>query len=160
MSLNYPCLIRKNTPKLRKKLEELGLELINNDNCTLDAHNYDGKGNHKTINEGTAIITYLTNHYGVIYDITDTALKNRIDCGENEDMFLAIAALRNDTDKNQWFVLDSYYGSINYPYQFFYPEGIFVLCSSDKWEDNIFSVTKAHKANVREIIEHFKNKLY
>ena len=27
-----------------------------------------------------------------------------IDCGENIDLFLAIAALRDDTDKGQWFI--------------------------------------------------------
>ena len=28
----------------------------------------------------------------------------RIDCGTNEELFLAIAALRDDTDKLQWFI--------------------------------------------------------
>lgn len=28
----------------------------------------------------------------------------RIDCNYNEELFLAIAAIRNDTDANQWFI--------------------------------------------------------
>ena len=43
--------IRKNTPELRKKLEELGYEILNSGNTTLDAHNYDGNGSHKSIEE-------------------------------------------------------------------------------------------------------------
>ena len=103
MGFTTPCFIRKNTPELRKKLEELGYEILNSGNTTLDAHNYDGNGSHKSIEEGRAIITSYGNLYGVIYDIDTVTKKGRIDCGANEPLFLAIAALRDDTDKNQWF---------------------------------------------------------
>lgn len=77
----------------------------------------------------------------------------RIDCGTNELLFLAIAALRDDTDKNQWFV---------------YPnENIWFICND--YDINYVreyirdSVQYAwfhcsHKATVNELIEHFKIK--
>ncbi len=93
----------QNTQELRRGLEELGYEILNFGNTTLDAHNYDGNGSHKSIEEGRAIITFYGNLYGVIYDIDTVTKKGRIDCGTNEELFLAIAALRDDTDKYQWF---------------------------------------------------------
>lgn len=96
-----PCLIRKNTVELRKKLEELGYKIINSGDTTLDAHNFDGRGHHKHIDEGTAIITSYGRYYGVVYVVNDVTNKGRIDCGTNEDLFLALASLRDDTDKGQ-----------------------------------------------------------
>lgn len=49
MGFTTPCFIRKNTPELRKKLEELRYKLLNSGDTTLDAHNYDGKGSHKVL---------------------------------------------------------------------------------------------------------------
>lgn len=62
----------------------------------------------------------------------------RIDCGTNEELFLAIAALRDDTDKLQWFIS---------------PEGAWVY---NKDCDSILEVFKLHKATVNELIEYFK----
>lgn len=151
-----PCFIRKNTPELRKKLESIGLKLMNPDDTTLDAHNYDGKGNHKKICEGNAIITYRSSHYGVIYCIDDVTKKDRIDCGKNEELFLAIAALRDDTDKNQWFVYDnSDLADEEEICRFFF------ICEDDdiKTFMNLdVMYTDCHKATVNELIEHFKDK--
>ena len=69
MGFTTPCFIRKNTQELRRELEELGYEILNFGNTTLDAHNYDGNGSHKSIEEGRAIITSYGNLYGVIYDM-------------------------------------------------------------------------------------------
>lgn len=62
MGFTTPCFIRKNAPELRKKLEELRYKLLNSGDTTLDAHNYDGKGSHKSIEEGRAIITSYGNN--------------------------------------------------------------------------------------------------
>lgn len=148
INFTTPCFIRKNTPELRKKLEELGYLLLNSNNTTLDAHNFDGRGNHKTIDEGNAIITSLGGYYGVIYEIDNVTKYGRIDCGDNEDLFLAIATLREDNDKNQWFVTergdwklsDVEHGFID-KYKVIYH----------------FKTFKYHKASVEELIEHFKN---
>ena len=66
-----------------------------------------------------------------------------IDCGENIDLFLAIAALRDDSDYIQWFT------------------------NGDEWirdKQNDIEVIKYgpgnpinfHKATINELIEHFK----
>ena len=148
MGFTTPCFIRKNTPELRKKLEELGYEILNSGNTTLDAHNYDGNGSHKSIEEGRAIITSYGNLYGVIYDIDTVTKKGRIDCGTNELLFLAIAALRDDTGKNQWFTDGDKW----------------ILCPEIKfstywvYNDVDVNLDVIHKATVNELIEHFKTK--
>lgn len=69
-----------------------------------------------------------------------------IDCGTDEDLFLSIAALRDDTDKWQLFVFDG----IDVP-DYFLQKGDVWICSLDKHlKEN------CHKATVEEIIEHFK----
>lgn len=140
------CIIRKNTKELRRKLEVMGYKLMNSGNTTLDAHNYDGRGHHKTIEEGRAIITYESNHYGVIYNIDSVALLGRTDCGTNEDLFISIAALRDDTDKIQWFNDGDKW--IKCPEQKF----------STYWAYNNIEINTdtIHKATVKELIEHFK----
>lgn len=148
MGFTTPCFIRKNTETLRKKLEELGYEILNSGNTTLDAHNYDDNGSHKSIEEGRAIITSYGNLYGVIYDIDTVTKKGRIDCGTNEELFLAIAALRDDTDKNQWFTDGDKW----------------ILCPEIKfstywvYNDIDVNIDTVHKATVNELIEHFKTK--
>ena len=148
MGFTTPCFIRKNTQELRRGLEELGYEILNSGNTTLDAHNYDGNGSHKSIEEGRAIITSYGNLYGVIYDIDTVTKKGRIDCGTNEDLFLAIAALRDDTDKNQWFTDGDKW----------------ILCPEIKfstywvYNDVDVNLDVIHKATVNELIEHFKIK--
>jgi hypothetical protein len=145
MGFTTPCFIRKNTKELRKELEELGYEILNSGDTTLDAHNYDGKGNHKSIEEGKAIITSYGNLYGVVYDVDTVTKKGRIDCGTNEELFLAIAALRDDADKYQWFTDGDKW----------------ILCPEIKfstyWVNDIdVNLDAIHKATVNELIEHFK----
>ena len=148
MGFTTPCFIRKNTPELRIGLEELGYNILNFGNTTLDEHNYDGKGSHKSIEEGKAIITSYGNLYGVIYNVDTVTKKGRIDCGTNEELFLAIAALRDDTDKYQWFTDGDKW----------------ILCPKTKfstyWVYNDIDVNAdtIHKATVDELIEHFKTK--
>lgn len=148
MEFTTPCFIRKNTPELRIGLEELGYNILNSGNTTLDEHNYDGKGSHKSIEEGKAIITSYGNLYGVIYNVDTVTKKGRIDCGTNEELFLAIAALRDDTDKYQWFTDGDKW----------------ILCPKTKfstyWVYYHIDVNTdtVHKATVNELIEHFKIK--
>ena len=148
MGFTTPCFIRKNTPELRRGLEELGYNILNSGNTTLDEHNYDGKGSHKSIEEGKAIITSYGNLYGVIYNVDTVTKKGRIDCGTNEELFLAIAALRDDTDKYQWFTDGDKW----------------ILCPKTKfstyWVYYHIDVNTdtIHKATVNELIEHFKTK--
>nr|UWD69326.1 MAG: hypothetical protein [Bacteriophage sp.] len=87
MGFTTPCFIRKNTDNIRNRLKELGYYC----NPYLGWHNL------------------CTCMFGIIsvYSWRDddiNALKEidvLVDCGANEELFLAIAALRDDTDKYQ-----------------------------------------------------------
>lgn len=155
MGFTTPCFIRKNTEELRKKLEELGYNLLNSGDTTLDAHNYDGKGSHKNIEEGRAIITSYGNLYGVIYNV-DAAprKKGRSDCGTNEELFLAIASLRDDTDKYQWFIMDV-------EIYVYIPKGTWFQSTDRNGGRHVGTQIESlycHKATVEELIKHFKEK--
>lgn len=88
--------IRKNTPELRTALEALGY-----------------KASFGNINNDSIATSSITNTYSCIsmsiFDnenphINWKANGKRIDCGDNEDLFLALAALRNDKPDYQWFL--------------------------------------------------------
>lgn len=145
MAFKQPCFIRKNTPELRKKLEELGYKPCHR--MTIYPNAY----------KNIAVCNFFgSRYYGVSDDettrpgnITD-AIKNRgmIDCGTNENLFLAFAALRDDSDINQYFICDkvsitlgkTYYSGDYLYYQY----------------DEFFDKQNWHKATVEELIEHFK----
>lgn len=80
------CFIRKDTQELRDKLKEIGLEphpCIMPKACAF-----------LFVNRGF----YSRNEIGYQEEI-----EKAIDCGENEELFLAIAALRDDNDFMQYF---------------------------------------------------------
>ena len=126
MGFTTPCFIRKNTPELRKKLEELGYYL--HPEC-ID----DDRGNYLFVNREY----YLNRPLGYLEEFSRS-----IDCGTNEELFLAIAALRDDTSNNQYWIFD----------EDFY-----------KWKKGDFIIGRfgrcscyCHVATVEELIEHFK----
>lgn len=116
-----PCFIKKNTPELRKKLEELGY----------NRHPSYGDNEYLYLNRGF----YHTNVVGYSEEI-----ERMIDCGTNEELFLALAALRDDSDKKQWFVHD-------YQYQ-----KVWIFSEMENYGKEWF----VHKATSKEIIEKFK----
>lgn len=132
--------IRKNTPELRKKLEELGYAIM---------YGYD-----------TGFI--ITNpEFGVAFlpvgpkvEVDEDSNREYIDCGTNEDLFLAIAALKEDTDVNQWFVMDvEVYNDI--------PINTWFKATSIEDGKHIgtqIDPMYCHKATVSELIEFFKKK--
>lgn len=125
-----PCFIRKNTAELRRKLESLGyrkggypLPVGREDVYDRDIHLYENSYHFRD---------------STLYGIT-----NNIDCGTNEDLFLALAAMRDDSDYMQWFT------------------------DGEKWFQNKQNDIEVihygagnpinfHKATVEELIEHFK----
>ena len=131
MGFTTPCFIHKNTPELRKKLEELGYKNRN-------LYFYDCIG---VVYDGFDCISQWM--FGSIWDFADC-----IDCGVNEDLFLAIAALRDDTDKYQWFT-DGNKWILCFEIEF-----------STCWVYNDIDVNLdvIHKATVNELVEHFKEK--
>ena len=78
-----------------------------------------------------------------------------IDCGTNEDLFLAIAALRDDTDNMQWFISDS--DRIDkQTNEIILKKGQWTLCNCKYFSDYEIDYELWHKATVKEIISHFK----
>ncbi len=133
-----PCFIRKSTPELIQKLWKLGYHLC--PTCMgLDIIN-------------PYIFVYRGYYAQSPIGCQEEEIKCMIDCGENEDLLLAIAALRDDSDEYQWFVYNN----------------TWFKCDFESIEDkriearnnNYFgaSIYNCHKATVEELIEHFKNK--
>ena len=126
-----PCFIRKNTKELRDKLSSI----TGTERWLFSLRN--GYGNY-----------IIHNQY---IDSSDNSVEDNkcdlIDCGDNEELFLAIAALRDDSNEHQWFVWDFEEGD----------EG-----KGDRWKlyDNdsnwCWWIFEVHKATVEELIGHFK----
>ena len=147
------CYIKKNSKELREKLIQIGRNL-----------------NHGKV-WGTYLVCFRTEdtNEDLFVASPESDLKNApgfhsmIDCGTNEDLFLALAALRDDTDENQWFVLNT---NVSMASENFKPKGTFIRCDRKSWfrdlnEDgtpDLFSSQNipAHKASVQELINHFK----
>ncbi len=125
MGFTTPCFIRKNPDNIRNRLKEVGYKM-------LSPIEYDD-------------LECSDNWVNDIKSLNDC---NGINCGFNEELFLAIAALRDDTDKNQWFTDGDKW----------------ILCPEIKfstyWVYYHIDVNTdtVHKATVNELIEHFKIK--
>lgn len=138
------CLIRKNTPKLMDKLKYLGYKIHK-------LTETESRGNGILCNGKVAVgIPYNSQEFNL-----DEYLKNNpqiIDCGTNEELFLAIAALRDDEDVNQWHIIDiQAYTNLNKGDWFKATDisgGYHVGCQIEP--------AYCHKATVEELIEHFK----
>jgi hypothetical protein len=138
MGFTTPCFIRKNTPELRKKLEKLGYYL--NPEC-ID----DDRGNYLFVNREY----YLNRPLGYLEE-----LSRSIDCGDNEELFLSIASLRDDTDKYQWFIMDV-------EIYVYIPKGTWFQSTDRNGGRHVGTQIESlycHKATVEELIEHFKEK--
>lgn len=86
MNFVQSCFIRKNSAKLRNLLEQLGYRYAGRAcaNCKLE--------NLYCIDDRYYECTQKPSRYHSI-----------VDCGENEELFIALASLRKDSDKWQWF---------------------------------------------------------
>lgn len=95
-----PCFVRKSTPEIRKKLEAIGYKKQspdNTDNCNIIfAYQYPM--------DGFDTPSYvIADSFDIPFDKSSCLCGKFIDCGTNEDLFIAIAALRSDSDYMQWF---------------------------------------------------------
>lgn len=126
------CYIRKNTSELRKKLEEFGYKNRHLSMST-NAENY------------PLLLVYHDGYYqGVFGD--ECGLEFYIDCGDNEELFLALAALRDDKPDYQWFVWDDEGVAYNKFKQYI---------SGGPWQE--WWWFEVHKATPKELIEYFKD---
>ena len=124
------CFIRKNSNVLRRKLRNIGY---------LD---------NTTINYNKKLIAILGDNYYTYKDYehfyklrSESYISRCIDCGDNEELFLAIAALRDDSNEHQW-----YTDGTRWNFNKLEPKYDWMI--DDSW----------HKATVEELIEHFYNK--
>ena len=133
MAFIQPCFIKKNNSQLRLALHNLGYENARNDTV----------GNCIATTTTTQHYNTISQYYVDSNDPRITWKENRIDCETNEELFLALAALRDDSDYMQWFT------------------------DGEKWFQNKQNDVEIirygagnpinfHKATVEEIIEHFK----
>jgi hypothetical protein len=86
-------------------------------------------------------------------------------CGKNVDMFKAIAALNNQNDKYQYFVLDA--ELLSPEGSNVYHKGTLLQCKRERWNIDVNEDGSpcelsshnipAHKATVTEILNHFLN---
>jgi hypothetical protein len=130
MGFTTPCFIYKNTLKLQGKLKILGY------------------GKHPMMNLDISSQFLICNRgffagFPIGYQ---EEIDSAIDCGTNEELFLAIASLRDDTDKFQWFTDGNKW----------------IQCPDIKfstyWVYNNIDINLGtiHKATVEELINHFK----
>lgn len=141
MSFIQPAFIRKNTLELREKLKQLGHQICsccdNESGWLFTSHSDDVHAVHEEER-----VEFLA-------DANER--QDMSDCRKNEEMFLALAALRDDTDNNQWFTngkdwalyRDRSSGGIA-GFDFFnFPADM--------------DINNLHKASADVIIEHFKD---
>lgn len=140
------CFIRKNTPELRKRLEELGYlppsKVWYDEDFAICTVCRDNRGEYFTFKIDDDFERIIAPSYPYI------------DCGTNEELFIAIASLRDDTDINQWFI----YNSMDCIIEKLRTIDWFI-CDENSIEDFAFYDSLyllCHKATVEEIIEHFK----
>lgn len=128
MTFTTPCFVRVEDPAERKKLIEW-LEEI-------------GYTHLPFISESDKISTDAN---GMIW-LTDANRGGAYDCGTNVDLFRALAAMNDENDREQWFVVDDGFEEE-------------IVCSKSEVDyDYILSCYDHHKATAEEIVEYFKNK--
>lgn len=138
------CFIRKNNKELIKSLKELGYySYADDDRSFIDSDNGEGlcvwNYDEVFIRDGEWLS--IPHPFYSPIKISEIDEEYGIDCGDNEDLFLAIAALQDKRDKNQWFVINK--------------TGRFVKCKTDIWI-HIVEYDIIHKATIEELFNKFK----
>lgn len=161
MRFTTPCFIRKNSKELQKKLYDIGYNIClcaNFENSVwLDTFPINGTVHGKGYFDAEMEFHDWTVEKELNRFLSDN--HSYIDCGTNEELFLAIAALRDDSDINQWFVTDIDHHWVNLG--LYMPKGSFELCLADNkhMHQDVLHLTNSvptHKATVEELINHFK----
>jgi hypothetical protein len=138
MNFLTPAFVRVNNPEKRKELLKWMFDI-----------GYAGR--YRIDNTYSIIVAGLE---GDCADVApDTTIEGLtayelIDCGENIELFKALAAMNNENDREQWFVRDDYT-----------PVKVFKKCA-ERYSDEDFIIgvwMNYHKATVEEIVEYFKN---
>lgn len=125
-----PCFIRENSKELQDKVYRLGGR---SGACIWDS-------------EFNTLLVADKDHFRCYDDEWSNAdlliSKGYIDCGTNEDLFLALAALRDDSDYMQWFVAAE---NESHP----------TLCKKKLIEEHTWWYELYRKMTVTELIKYF-----
>ncbi len=145
------CFIRKNTKELRDFLDDIKLQIHPNyREYLLKFPNR--KENFLFVNREA----YCNSIFGYNEEV-DRA----IDCGENEELFKAVAAIRDDSDYMQYFITEVDRHWVNQG--LYSPKGSLELCLVEDYWVGLKGIEKstqgriypAHKATPEELIKHF-----
>ena len=144
MGFTTSCFITKNSKELQKKLADIGYSICRCTNFTnsewLNTLPINGTVHGKGYFDAEMEFPDWTVEKELSRFVSENP--SYVDCGTNEELFLAVAALRDDSDIHQLFT-----------------DGIiWELCGVDEasyygWESVYKSVF--HKATVEELIKHF-----
>ena len=136
-----PCFIRKCTLELIAQLKKLGYSLA--PMMTLDYND-------------CTILLQKNVYIPLSVELSSDNTEYGIDCGVNSKLFLAIAALRDDTDEHQYFVHSEDYREED-------DELHLIKCESSEWDFDFYSWNSNdddfsymyRKATVEELREYF-----
>ena len=129
MGFTTSCFIRKNSKELQNKLADIGYKFT----C---------------FPSGDALVTENERSLAYIEKLSNVPYYGiEEDCGTNEELFFAIAALRDDSVIYQWFTDGEKWVKSD----------IHNLIKLKEYFEEIgFDYHKTHKATVEELINHFK----
>ena len=133
MTFTTPCFVRVENPEKRKELIEwlCGIGRPHRKVIPLDVFPF--------------IVAYDGWHDNVSMEslkVYQEKIPGLIDCGENIELFKALAAMNYENYREQWFV----------------EEGRMFKCTSDKINNYSYNWLTTRKATAEEIVEYFKNK--
>ena len=152
MTFTTPCFVRVENPEKRKELiewlERIGYHVCSC--CLFDGWNTlhcRGIDRLKIAYEVHGICDYdEETRYSIDQFKAENADSKHpaVDCGENTELFKALAAMNDENDREQWFT-DGYH---------------FELCPTNKADMVAWHMmyrTKPRKATAEDIVEYFKN---
>lgn len=117
----HSCYIKKNSKSIRNKLKEIGYK----------------ENPYKSVNNDEQWIYCNSQYFSIESPLVIKSIEGyeeTINCEDNENLFYAIAALREDTDKYQWFT-----------------DGTLWEMSTDDLPSKYMQL-EGHKATLKEII--------
>jgi hypothetical protein len=136
MTFTTPCFVRVENPEKRNNLREWAKNIGYNfvDVAGIESDYSDPQPYIEVFPHSFRSTTPQGNSFYV-------ASRKAIDCGENIELFKALAAMNDENDREQWFVSNE--GSE------------WAICKKTL---NVYSGVLCRKATAEEIVEYFKNK--
>lgn len=137
ITFTTPCFVRVENPEKRNNLREWAKNIGYNfvDVAGIESDYSDPQPYIEVFPHSFRSTTPQGNSFYV-------ASRKAIDCGENTELFKALAAMNDENARKQWFV----------------EEGRMFKCMSDKLNGYFYHVLTTRKATAEEIVEYFKNK--